>query len=115
MRRLLIIVGLVGLLALGTYACNEPSSGRSSTSSRKAHAPKEKQITNFNQSTQKDRRITGGPPADRTISGLDGLKLEAPGEKQISGFNQSVQKDHRITGGPPADRTISGLDGLKVD
>lgn len=76
MSRLLIIVGLAGLLAMGTYACNEPSGGRSSTSSRKAYAPQEKQITNFNQSTQKDRRITGGPPADRTISGLDGLKVD---------------------------------------
>jgi len=76
MQRILIIVGLVGLLAMGTYACNEPSSGRSSTTSKRLHAPKEKQITNFNQSTRKDRRITSGPPADRTVSGLDGLKVD---------------------------------------
>ena len=75
MRRLLIIVGLVGLLAMGTYACNESPRGRSSGTSSRLDAPKEKQITNFNQSTRKDRRITGGPPADRTVSGLNGLKV----------------------------------------
>lgn len=74
--RLLIIVGLAGLLAMGTYGCKESSSGRSSTDSRKTYAPAEKQITNFNQSTRKDQGITGGPPADRTISGLDGLKVD---------------------------------------
>jgi len=76
MSRIFIIVGLVGLLGLGVYACNESSSGGSSSSNRRLHAPREKQITNFNQSTRKDHRITGGPPADRTISGLDGLKVD---------------------------------------
>lgn len=75
MRRLFIIAGLVGLLAMGIYGCNESSSG-SSSSSKRYHAPEEKQITNFNQSTRKDRRITGGPPADRTISGLNGLRVD---------------------------------------
>jgi len=75
MRRLLIIVGLAGLLAMGPYACSESPSGRSSRTSSRLDAPKEKQIKNFHQSTRKDRRITGGPPADRTVSGLNGLKV----------------------------------------
>ncbi len=76
MKKVLMMVTMAGLLAMGTYACNESSSGRSETTSKRLHAPKEKQIKNFNQTTKKDRRITGGPPAERTVSGLDGLKMD---------------------------------------
>ena len=76
MKSWLIIVGLACLLAMGTYGCNESSGGKSARTSNRLNAPVEKQIKNFNQSTQKDRRTTGGPPAGRTISGLNGQQVD---------------------------------------
>ena len=76
MKNWLIIVAMAGLLAMGTYGCNEPSGGGQTTTSKRSDAPKVKQIKNFNQTTKKDRRITGGPPAGRTISGLNGQKVD---------------------------------------
>lgn len=86
MKRFLTCIGMAGLIAIGAYACNDSSSGaRSSTDSRersaaeaprKVSAPEEKQIQNFNQTTRKDIRITDGPPAEHTVSGLDGLKVD---------------------------------------
>jgi hypothetical protein len=76
MNNILIVIGLIGLLVLGVYAYKEPSSTRRDTAERKVYAPQEKQIVNFNQSTRKDVHITGGPPADRKISGMDGLRVE---------------------------------------
>ena len=76
MKKLMVIVVLMGLLATGLHACKERSSARSYTGERKVYAPQEKQIVNFHQSTRKDVHITGGPPADRTISGMDGFRVE---------------------------------------
>jgi arginine exporter protein ArgO len=76
MKSWLIIVGLACLLAMGIYGCNETSSERSAQTSNRLNASAEKQIKNFNQSTQKDRKTTGGPPAGRTISGLNGQKVD---------------------------------------
>ena len=76
MKSFLVVVAMACLLAMGTYGCNESSSGRSARTSNRLNAPAEKQIKNFNQSTQKDRRTTGGPPAGRTISGLNGQKVD---------------------------------------
>lgn len=96
MKKTLMVIGLMGVLVLGFYGCKEPSSTRSQTTTKRVearqekkvenvyqstqqyfhHAPQEKQIVNFNQSTRKDIHITGGPPADRKISGMDGFRLE---------------------------------------
>jgi len=78
MKRLVIIISMACLIGIGAYGCGPgSSSGENSGTTKKLGASAEKQIKDFNnQSTKKDRRNTGGPPDDRTISGLNGLKVD---------------------------------------
>jgi hypothetical protein len=76
MKKSLIVVCMACLIALTTYGCNESSGGGGSSSSHRVDAPAEKQIKNFNQTTRKNQRTTGGPPSGRTIPGLNGQSVD---------------------------------------
>jgi len=77
MKNLTIITLIAVVIGIGFYSCDKesPFTGRGGPV-KKLRAYAEKQIKDFNQSTSKDRRITDGPPADRTISGMDGLRVD---------------------------------------
>lgn len=96
MKKILMVIGLMGVLVLGLYGCTEPSNTRSQTTKKRVEAREEKKVENVDQSTQQYFHY-------------------APQEKQILNFNQSTRKDIHITGGPPADRKISGMDGFKLE